>query len=151
MSEENPLDFLKKYEDDYKKAQEKVECVNSLPDIAIEKNTIEAEIQKNHPEFVNLVRKRIDLDGKKWNAQKEINELQIRFHELKIKNPENLSALNEIEEKIQELEKQISDIETEEMLINVDLDPLDKERSDNLLVAQVLEEKSKNAFKDIQN
>ncbi len=153
MSQEDQFNFLKKYENDYKKAEEKVQDVNSLLDIAIKKNKIEAEIQKNHPEFVGLVRKRIDLDGKKWNLRKEIEKLQTELLELEIKNPDNISSIEEIKVKIGKLEEEISDIETEDMLVEVNLDPIDEKRSNDLLVEQVLEEKAKNAFKnkDIQN
>ncbi len=152
---ENPLGSIKEFADNYKKVEKEYAGLDNIADIQIETKRNKEELANQHDDFVRLVRKVIDLDNPKRNFTRQIEETKKEIEILKsgYKVQDNDPQLLELNNKLADLEESLAGIVAEELLVQVDLDPLNDNKRKLDIEAQVLEDKGSNLLKkpDLQN
>ncbi len=152
---ENPLGPLKDFVDEYKGAEQKYAGIDNIADINIESQKNKEELANQHDDFVRLVRKVIDFDNPKRNFTRQIEETKKEIEILKsgYKVQDNDPQLLELNNKLSDLEESLARLEAEELLVEVDLDPLNDNKRKLDIEAQVLEDKGSDLLKkpDLQN
>lgn len=152
---ENPLGPLKEFADNYKQVEKEYAGLDNIADIQIETKRNKEELANQHDDFVRLVRKVIDLDNPKRNFTRQIEETKKEIEILKsgYKVKDNDPQLLELNNKLADLEESLAGIVAEELLVQVDLDPLNDNKRKLDIEAQVLEDKGSNLLKkpDLQN
>lgn len=152
---ENPMDPLKEFVNDYKKVEAKYADVNNVADVAIESQKNKKEFASQNEDYVRLVRKMIDLDNPKRNFIRQIEETKKEIEILKsgYKVGDNDKQLLELNKKLSDLEEGLAGLEAEELITTAELDPLDAKKRQLDIEAQVLEDKGADLLnkKEIQN
>ena len=152
---ENPLGSIKEFADNYKQVEKEYAGLDNIADIQIETKRNKEELANQHDDFVRLVRKVIDLDNPKRNFTRQIEETKKEIEILKsgYKVKDNDPQLLELNNKLADLEESLAGIVAEELLVQVDLDPLNDNKRKLDIEAQVLEDKGSNLLKkpDLQN